>query len=374
MGVVNKETGSHLIRDCVVLSVASLPIWCIFYVKSLLREKQMHEDAPRNYSRSPLGRRGLLSGGSGKRSSLGVFRGFSGGFSAIKPFAFLFILGILSVYWFAPKQDLPPNHGEEESGIHDAQAEAGVNSVIQQQMQAVQLRNNFLLEHIEEQKELIQSLEQLIFDLTSSAQASSVISPSEQLQARLKQNFQSMKVAKVFWIDCCEHFLWLDRGSDFGFEVGDSVCDGAYLAGYIDRVDDKTCRVRLISDPGLHVAVSLSAEDVLEEGVPEELSLEGLVLEGLLHGSGGVRRLDRSAQLKGSDFISMYRSMKKEYFLGGLLRTSGEDRRFLPGLKVGHIVSYWKSPTGEDGLLARSGFSAKKGDLLFVLPKALTAN
>lgn len=228
---------------------------------------------------------------------------------------------------------------------------------------ALELRNEMLLEHIREQNETIKALEKLVFSLSIEESGPA----SEPLEKKLEALFQTTCPAKIFWIERKGRHLWLDKGDSHGVQEGDCVSDGAYLAGYVDRVFERYCRVHLITDPALHIAVELREADVLPEE-QEAFFENSVLLEGLLQGPKGGLRLDRKLNLQGVDFISLKPDLQGEKCLGGILRTSGADQRFPAGIPVARVISYWCSPCGEKGLQAQARCELQREKVLFVTP------
>lgn len=303
-----------------------------------------------SYSKSPPFKSSLLQERSKRATSLFCFE--KRGWACRISFALL-LLTIVFYFFFNPLSGSKTFSFEDED-------ERAFSS--EQGDQALALRNEMLLEYVRMQSDTIKALEKLTFSLSS--ESTSAI--ARQMDQRLEQLFQNTLLAKVFWIDTKGHHLWLDRGALDAVHVGDSVSDGADLVGYVDAVLDHQARVHLITDPRLHVAVELRGCDVLPEEEEEGLE-EQVLMDGLLHGpKGQLHNLERKVQLQGVDFASKGPFVHREKYLGALLRTSGVDERFPSGFPVARVVSYWQSPTGEEGLLAQSGFSLKKDQMLFV--------
>jgi len=213
--------------------------------------------------------------------------------------------------------------------------------------------------------------------------------------------------------------LWLNVGEAdnrlLGKEIvakNSPVCSGEALIGLVELVEEKKCRVRLITDsqltPSVRVIRGESQDALLLQRLesllellflrPTTLSKEGFdslvrlknslhkelgdqyLAKGSLHGSSQPLFRARGDRLKGVGFNYDFADLeggphdirtKTLLSIGDLLVTTGFDGVFPPGLPVAHVVHI--SPLQEGACFYELEAEAVAGDLekietVFVLP------
>ncbi len=105
------------------------------------------------------------------------------------------------------------------------------------------------------------------------------------LAAELAAHFPDPDLFRVFRVDHEDRHAFLVGGWEQGVASGDRVLAGDTLVGFVERVESRWCRVRVLGNRHVHLSGLVALE-------PDEIEA-GIVGELLLSGSGGTELVAR---------------------------------------------------------------------------------
>ncbi len=172
-----------------------------------------------------------------------------------------------------------------------------------------------------ENRELLQSLNE------SQAQSQSLIH-IQSIQDLYKKNFKHLEFAQIITYDPVDpsQGIWINKGSDQGVLVGQSVLSEGGLVGVISKVYPQTAKVIPLLSP--------------QSVVDSEIASSGV--RGTLKGEQKTLAWDRRYWVTRMEYLGNAEKIE----VGDLVTTSGLDKVFPKGLLIGKVENLKKDEKG----------------------------
>lgn len=195
--------------------------------------------------------------------------------------------------------------------------------------------------------------------------------------ASLAQPKLTSQLARVIRRDpLCPHVLWIDAGTDNCpfIEQFSPICIGPHAIGLVEEVGAVRSKIRLVSDPKVHLHVCAALGGNVSQYYIDELNAlsQDPVVQSALElvakkiGNCYEEKL-ATAQLKGFDKKSRFTGevIQGCFKVGDQLVTSGYDGIFPAGLFIGRITKVSQS---SEKIEAKPGYPYHSLRAVFVLP------